>query len=85
MTEEDTGIVMTIHFHHLRHSNKATVATTPLTLVGVAATNTMVTFTEAVTMAAAVLGDMVDEELPNQPRSTATTRSPLTDSLTVSG
>lgn len=85
MIKEDTGIVMTTHTHPLLHSNKATIATTPLTLARVVATNTIEAFIETtVTMAAVLEEDMVDEGLLSQVHSTATTQNPQIVSLIVS-
>ena len=55
MTGEDTGIVMTTHFHYLLHLNKVIATTTPLmearvvtngTAVSTKTTATMVTILE---------------------------------------
>lgn len=75
---------MTIHTHHLLHSNKDITVTTPLMVVGVVTTSTMaVTITGVVSMAAA-MGDMVDEGPPSLPLIIATTLNPQIGSLIVS-
>ena len=82
-TEEDTGTVMMTRSHPLLCKNKATVATTLLTLARAVVTNATA-FTETVTMAAAALEDMAEEELLSQVHSTAITLIPQVDSPIVS-
>jgi len=81
---EDTEPVMIIPTHHLLHTNKVTIGTTPLMQVGVVVTITMVVASMVTVTMAAVLEDMVDEELQNHPSTTAIILSPRIVSQIVS-